>query len=146
MLVAPACAPQVLFFLFSGYLIPWEDLSKGWWLVQWSSPQSFAYAALILNEFNGQSYNCTPEERSTLNGTCVYTSGDEWLMDKGFNTDINVWVYLGVLGVLCVIYFLLAGICLHNIRHQKRVIQVEGPTRTEPSGMIFHLRLGQRPR
>eukprot|EP00906_Rhabdomonas_costata_P011305 RCo016041 len=97
---------ESFFFVFSGYLIPWDSLPAAWWWAQWVSPQSYAYAAVLADQFSGVVVPCT---QSTTTSACVY-SGDNYLAQV-HATVLTPWTYMGLL-IAWAVFWLAVGLAL----------------------------------
>ena len=67
------CHVQVMFFLFSMYLIPFSEIPNGWVWMTYLSPQSYAFNAMILRELDGDPFD--PCIRGVVATLCVRCCG-----------------------------------------------------------------------
>eukprot|EP00668_Euglena_longa_P005025 GGOE01005897.1.p1 GENE.GGOE01005897.1~~GGOE01005897.1.p1 ORF type:complete len:1434 (+),score=386.07 GGOE01005897.1:581-4303(+) len=115
---------QIIFFVYSGFLQPWNSMPSGWVWAMYISPQSYTFMILMLNEFIDQPYYCTADEFILYESSCPHVSGNTWLNDvfgitpKASNIG---WFFLCLVGWL-VLYFFLGMLALHFYHPKKRIM------------------------
>ncbi|KAA8495125.1 ABC transporter G family member 14 [Porphyridium purpureum] len=95
---------NLIFLLFSGYLIPQPQIG-GWfvWLF-WLSPLQYAFQALVANEMYGRPITCTQGELLPVDPsipdafkTCLYPSGEAYATSAQYVREGFVWVWYNIL-------------------------------------------------
>jgi len=115
--------------LFAGFLLREPQIPNYWIWLYWVSPLHYALEALVINEFEGNTFHCHNNEgalfvsspSSPTNGTyyCPVTSGSAYVESFGFDLDAR-WRDVGLLGGEIVIVFLLVIIGILFIKHIRR--------------------------
>lgn len=87
------------FMVFSGFMVNLDTVTDALSWIQYISPFKYGFRAVVINEFKGLSFTCTPEEAvigpdGAL--TCRTNSGDQIINDLGF-AGANIWEDVGTL-------------------------------------------------
>jgi ABC-type multidrug transport system permease subunit len=109
MSIANTIAPLVivLFLLFAGLYENSSTIPVYLIWVYYISMFHYGYEALFLNEFEGLTFTCVP------NQPCLFPTGQAAIDYYGFNTAIsNKWLDLAFLGAICAACKLIAFIAL----------------------------------
>jgi ABC-type multidrug transport system ATPase subunit len=91
--------PITLFFMImGGFYVPFETMSKFVRWISWLSFARYGYSALIINEFEGRSIPCDPDDPALLDdfSSCP-VSGNDVIADLGIDgIAANFWFNIGI--------------------------------------------------
>jgi ATP-binding cassette, subfamily G (WHITE), member 2, PDR len=115
--LAPACLILLALVLYTGFVLPVQNM-RGWasWL-RWLNPVSYGFESLMLNEFHGRNFPCAQfvpsgpdyEGVGSLGQVCstvgaqageTFVSGTEYLLSAYGYTNKNKWRNVGILIVM----------------------------------------------
>eukprot|EP01133_Synstelium_polycarpum_P007883 gene7883-9254_t len=129
-IVASTIAPIILspFILFSGFISKVPEIPKWWIWLYWISPPHYGFEGLLINEFSGVSYTCSPQEMmpplpiamAAFNGSqvCPVTNGDQVLTSLDLHTqDSWKWIDLIICLAFYVVFNVAAFVALVYIRY-----------------------------
>ena len=109
----PTSLVQVMFFLFSLYLIPFEDVPDWWRWMPYLSPQSFAYSAMMIREVNSGPF------APCYRGTCydpATSDGPPFVKDYSrfiVSNESELWICYTALAGWYIVYFVVGAIFLN---------------------------------
>ncbi|EFA77373.1 ABC transporter G family protein [Heterostelium album PN500] len=127
-----------LFLLVAGYMVP-EPTIRGWWIwLYYLSPYNWMYQGMIINEFAGQAYHCSPNEMvpplgyPLLNVTfdqggyggvqsCAKTQGEQFLHQFGMRTNDSFRVVCLIIVIgYCVVFNIAAYFGLRYFKPESK--------------------------
>lgn len=113
MAIAPMCL--ILLLLFSGFYLNVESLPDFLFYLKYVSFIYYGFRALCYNEFNGETFECTPEEAAR--GRCQTTGAD--VLASLDMADVNVWRNVGILVSMGIILRIMAWLALRYLYRPK---------------------------
>lgn len=110
----------LIFVVFAGNIINSTQIPAGFTWIQYISPCSYAYKALMQNEFRGLEFTCSNQDAS-INQVC-FANGEQVLEYFGLAT-FEIWQTLILLGVLAFAFHLIALLILDMKTKPKKLLQ-----------------------
>eukprot|EP00047_Mylnosiga_fluctuans_P004483 m.234774 g.234774 ORF g.234774 m.234774 type:complete len:1699 (+) comp12715_c0_seq1:66-5162(+) len=106
--------PSVLFILFSGYMIPREQIPYEFIWIHYISPLKYAFEALMLNEFDGLTFTSSRNPAITISGLDAI---DKNFSIKTDNQLVYRWCVPLILFGFTLVYFAIAVLALRFISY-----------------------------
>jgi len=78
--------------MVAGFLRKLNNMSAPFFGISFASFARWSYECLVINEFTGLEFTCTPDEQAT-NGSCPYDTGEEYIDSLGF-ADLDLFLYM----------------------------------------------------
>eukprot|EP00184_Porphyridium_aerugineum_P004246 CAMPEP_0184699786 /NCGR_PEP_ID=MMETSP0313-20130426/5909_1 /TAXON_ID=2792 /ORGANISM="Porphyridium aerugineum, Strain SAG 1380-2" /LENGTH=1538 /DNA_ID=CAMNT_0027158911 /DNA_START=204 /DNA_END=4820 /DNA_ORIENTATION=- len=88
---ASAGAIVVMFIVFSGYLLPPDDIPPWFIWLFYLSPLQYATESLFINELYGLTFTCTPSELLPPDPSLVAVAYCPWTDGQTYSTDYLGW-------------------------------------------------------
>eukprot|EP01127_Copromyxa_protea_P017691 TRINITY_DN5431_c0_g1_i1.p1 TRINITY_DN5431_c0_g1~~TRINITY_DN5431_c0_g1_i1.p1 ORF type:complete len:641 (-),score=112.28 TRINITY_DN5431_c0_g1_i1:49-1971(-) len=82
--------------LFAGFYLNSDNTPPYFIWVEYISFMKYAFRCVARNEFSGQTFYCTDQERAASGGVCQFLTGEEWLKFRLLD-DMPIWGDIGVL-------------------------------------------------
>mmetsp|Transcript_23666 Transcript_23666/g.66384 ORF Transcript_23666/g.66384 Transcript_23666/m.66384 type:complete len:664 (+) Transcript_23666:75-2066(+) len=116
----------VLLMLPGGYLVNSDSIPVYWAWLEYLSFHKYGFAALVINEFEGQVFTCTEDEYvcppldpSSIGCVCPVTSGDAVIASLGMNPDFLPFDMVILLAMISA-YLLAAFLTLSFLQKEVR--------------------------
>mmetsp|Transcript_10203 Transcript_10203/g.17514 ORF Transcript_10203/g.17514 Transcript_10203/m.17514 type:complete len:787 (-) Transcript_10203:1212-3572(-) len=111
--------------LSSGFYVAQSQLPDWISWIQWTSFLQYANVALLMNEFNGQTYACVPGANTeySYGGTQCPVTADQIYAVRGINSELGFGFYFGMLVLFLFVMRALGYVFLRflHVRHKAKV-------------------------